>query len=203
MFELHAISPGNQATEILIEKLVQIYDTVDYIHLREGQWTASQFQLVIDSIKEYDLSLSKLIINDRVDLAHTNDMGRVHLPSHGLRPKQMQTYFPQVKFGCSVHDLETAKVKEAEGASYLIFGHVYATNSKKHLEARGLESLAQIVKAVSIPVIAIGGISPERVSEVYQTGVKGVAVMSGIFSSEDSNISAQRYRFQINQLLGE
>lgn len=202
MFQLHAISPGNEAVEIFTEKAVQIYESVDFIHLREREWSVQQFLSVIDVIKQHDETLAKLIINDRVDIAHVCEITRVHLPSHGLEPAQIQKYFPAVKFGCSVHSVERAKIKEQEGADYLFYGHVYPTNSKKGLQARGLEKLAQVVKSVSIPVIAIGGITLDRMKDVQETGAKGIATMSGIFSSKDYQNMAQQYRSQINNLLG-
>lgn len=200
MFQLHAVSSSHDSVENFIQKTIALYDLVDFIHIRERRWTVEAFLTVIEAIKQKDPSIRKLIINDRVDIAHMSGISQVQLPSHSFGPKEINSHFPSMTIGCSVHDIETARKKEAEGADYLLFGHIYETDSKKDLLPRGLNLLQQITEAVSIPVIAIGGITPERMKDVKQAGAKGVAVMSGIFSSDDYVQKAIEYREQINQL---
>lgn len=197
MYELHAISPGNENPEIVAKKALQIYDVVDFIHLRERHWTVEQFSYVLQKLKYHDPSLAKVIINDRVDLAYVTNINKVHLPSHGFEPKDLRTHFPSITFGCSVHHVQSAKKMEKLGARYMIYGHIFSTPSKKGLAPRGLKKLAQITKAVTTPIIAIGGITPERVPNVLEHGAKGIAVMSGIFKGDEAYKRAIQYRNQL------
>lgn len=192
--QLHAISPAKEEPKDFLKKALSIYDLVDFIHLRNRHWTAAQFQYILDSMRKLDESLSKVIINDRIDIAQVNGVQRVHLPSHGIQPRDMKRFYPHLTFGTSIHELSEAKVKEDEGANYLIFGHVYETESKAGLAPRGLKQLSEVTRATRLPVIAIGGIRTDRVSEVKQAGAKGIAVLSSIFNHRQPRDQALYFR---------
>ena len=96
--------------------------------------------------------------------------------------------------GCSVHNLDAAQRREAEGADFVTYSPIYPTTSKPgYGPAVGIEGLAKIVKNVRLPVFALGGITPARVAECLTAGAFGVAVMSGIMSSTDAHQQAKRY----------
>jgi thiamine-phosphate diphosphorylase len=83
-----------------------------------------------------------------------------------------------------VHSLEDAVDAELKGADWVTFGPVYETPSKRpYGPPQGLERLAAVTRGLRIPVIAIGGITPERVREVRQAGARGIAVISGILAA--------------------
>ena len=87
--------------------------------------------------------------------------------------------------GASVHSLDEARAAERDGANFIVFGPVYDTPSKRpHGPPQGLDALANVVKAVSVPVFAIGGIRPERVAAARAAGAHGVAVISAILAAE-------------------
>ena len=86
--------------------------------------------------------------------------------------------FKKLAFGVSIHSADEAVEAEKLGADYLIAGHVFHTDCKPGLKGRGIEFIQNICRSVSIPVIAIGGISPENLKQVLNTRVFGVAVMS-------------------------
>ncbi|MGE3797554.1 MAG: sulfur carrier protein ThiS, partial [Thermomicrobiales bacterium] len=98
--------------------------------------------------------------------------------------------FPLV--GRSVHSPESAVA--IDGVDYVVAGHVFETGSKAGSQPLGVEGLAAIVAASSAPVLAIGGITPDRVQAVLETGAHGIAVMSGIVSAEDPARAAEAYR---------
>ncbi|WP_444441987.1 thiamine phosphate synthase [Pseudoruminococcus massiliensis] len=87
--------------------------------------------------------------------------------------------------GVSVHSISEAETAEMLGASYLIAGHIFATDCKKGLKPRGIEYLSDISEAVKIPVLGIGGISLERLSSVLQTGAAGACVMSHFMNCDN------------------
>lgn len=198
MVQLHAVSQGNETTSSFVEKALGIYDLVDFIHIRERHWTVKQYVKVIARIREHDPQLTKLVINDRVDVAAMYNVQNIHLPSHGHEVIDVKRHFPHLQIGCSVHDVIEAKLQAQNQIDYLFFGHVFQTTSKQGLQARGLAQLKQVVDAVTTPVIAIGGITPDNIAEVVEVGVAGVAIMSGIFAVKDCQKAARQYRQKLN-----
>lgn len=90
-----------------------------------------------------------------------------------------------VRLGASCHSVEDAKTAESLGCSYVTFGHVFETDCKKGLEPRGLSLLGDVVRSVSIPVYAIGGISPGNYLDVIGAGAEGACIMSGFMKCPD------------------
>lgn len=190
---IHAISTGKESVDSFVQKASAIYDIVDFIHIRERNWSVAQYREAIQDLQKIDKHLQKIVINDRVDVAYIHNVRNVHLPSHSVQPEEMNRYFPTLSYGVSVHSIDEAIEKERKGATYLMFGHIFPTNSKPGLTPRGLEKLKNVVKAVSIPVIAIGGITPEKIFEIRRCGAKGVAILSGIFSHSNPEKAALQY----------
>lgn len=128
-----------------------------------------------------------VIVNDRVDVALAVGADGVHLGQRSLPVAAVRPLVgPDMLIGASVHSLAEAREAASGGADYLTFGHVYPTRSHPGEPARGTAQLAQIVEAVEpVQVIAIGGVTPERVPEILRTGASGVAVMRAILESGD------------------
>lgn len=87
--------------------------------------------------------------------------------------------------GVSIHSLEEAVLAEKQGATYLLAGHVFDTQCKEGLAGRGIPFIKDIKEQVEIPVIALGGITPEKAVEVLKAGANGIAVMSSIMMADD------------------
>lgn len=192
--KLHIISTGRQEPKKLANILSVIHPEVDFIHLREKMKTAKEIYEIVELLKDKKIPLSKIIINDRADIASVANVRGVHLGYHSLPVDITKKYFADLTVGYSVHSIEEAQIAEQQGADYVIFGHVYSTASKPGLTPRGIGQLRQVSETVSIPVIAIGGIAPENVREVIGAGTQGVAVMSGILEAKDPFEAVQRYR---------
>ena len=89
-------------------------------------------------------------------------------------------------WGVSTHDVEGAKAAEAAGADFITFGPVYATASKAGMgEPTGLGGLERVTTAVSLPVFALGGVSPDRCHACLESGAHGVAAISAVWNAED------------------
>lgn len=87
--------------------------------------------------------------------------------------------------GTSVHNVKDAMLAKKFGADYIVVGHIYETDCKKGLQPRGQKFLKEICGAVpDIPVYAIGGINPDNAKECFESGAKGVCIMSGFMKSE-------------------
>jgi thiazole tautomerase (transcriptional regulator TenI) len=191
----HVVSTGRQSPDELVQTIEAIHCHVDVIHLREKTKTASELVQIMEQLQRCNVPLSKIIVNDRVDVAYAMGASGVQLAYHSLPVERVKQRFPSLLIGKSVHSVEEARLAEEQGADYLLYGHVYSSQSKAGQLPRGLLSLQEVVKAVSIPVIAIGGIRPEHVQQLKQTGVDGIAVMSGVFSADHPKEAAKRYQF--------
>lgn len=191
--EIHVISSGKQALDQFACIVSKVEPYVSYIHLREKSRTAGELMGGIHHLTERGVPLSKIIINDRADVARVAGACGVHLAYHSLPPREVKKAFPELRVGRSVHALEEAKRACVEGADYILYGHIYPTDSKPDLQPRGLEELERIVYGVPIPVIAIGGIKPEHVADIRAAGASGFAVMSGITEAHDPVLAIQSY----------
>src|SRR5205085_11753509 len=99
-----------------------------------------------------------------------------------------------LRFGASVHSLEEARDAEKKGADWVVFGPVYDTPSKRaYGPPQGVERLAIVARRLKIPVLAIGGITPERVPEVIAAGARGVGVISGILAADSPSDATPLY----------
>ena len=176
---------------------VVIKEIAPYVHwiiLRENQKTPQAYLSFVKHLLESGVHKQKLCIHDRVDIACLSGINKVHLPEKGLPVRDVKASFPFLKIGVSVHSVEAARQAEEQGADYAMFGHIYQTASKEGIEPRGLEELEKITGQLHIPVIAIGGITPERVSCLYEKGASGAAVMSGIFNEDDPLKAVRTYK---------
>lgn len=183
--EIHVISNGKLTMEQFAEKAAVIEPFVDYFHLREKALSAKDLLEAVRLLTERGIPGTKLIINDRVDVASVSLAAGVQLAYHSLAVEAVKAHFPMLKVGKSIHSVEEAMEAEGAGADYLLYGHIFPTQSKPGLAPRGVESLEKVVQAVSIPVIAIGGIKPDNVREVLDAGAAGVAIMSGVLGATD------------------
>lgn len=127
-----------------------------------------------------------LIVNDRIDVALAVNAGGVQVGARGLPLQAVRRLLgPDAPVGVSVHSVEDATAAERDDATWATFGHVWETGSHPGEPGRGVEALREVVTAVDIPVIAIGGISAARVPEAIAAGASGVAVISAVLGAGD------------------
>ena len=120
---------------------------------------------------------TKIVVNDRVDIALTTGADGVHLKERSMPAEQVRALLPNsCCIGRSVHNVTGAeRATRSEAVDYLVAGTVFNTRSKPGCRLIGLEGLKAIVSAVEIPVIAIGGINVLRACEIVETGAAGIA----------------------------
>jgi thiamine-phosphate pyrophosphorylase len=134
-------------------------------------------------------------INDRLDVALAVGAQGVHLAGQSLPVAAVvQLAAQKLVIGRSVHGLAEAQAAAAAGADYLTFGHVFPTTTHPGLPPHGLAELAEIVAAVDVPVLAIGGITVDNLDAVLHTGIAGIAVISAILADADPGRAAARLR---------
>ena len=126
------------------------------------------------------------MINDNVDIALEIDADGVHVGQSDMEAGDVRAKLgPDKIIGVSAQTVEQALLAQERGADYLGVGAVFHTDSKADAADISHETLKAITEAVDIPVIAIGGISKENVSELSGTGICGIAVISAIFAEND------------------
>lgn len=153
-----------------------------YIILREKDMTNDEYVCLARKVIEICNSTeTKLICNTFIEAAEAVKAHGIHLPL-SLAEKSTYTTKP---LGISVHSLEDAIKATNLGADYIIYGHIFATDCKKGLEPRGVESLQNICSTVNIPVYAIGGITPENAALAKSAGAAGVCLMSSLMQSDN------------------
>lgn len=142
-----------------------------------------------------------LIVNDRVDVALALDAEGVHVGQDDMpAPLARRLIGPGRILGVSAGTVDEARRAERDGADYLGVGDVFGTPSKPDAGPPiGVAGLAEIVRAVAIPVVAIGGITPENAAATIQAGAVGVAVISAVLGAEDVEQAARRLRAVVNR----
>jgi len=135
-----------------------------------------------------------LFVNDRADVAAAVGADGVHLGPHDVPVAAIRrTFGPDLLIGYSTDDPAVARDAERDGADYLGCGAVFGTTSKDvGGEAIGAAGLKAVVDAVDIPVVGIGGITPDRAPQVVGTGAAGVAVIGAVMSAPDPGAAVRR-----------
>lgn len=127
------------------------------------------------------------ILHGFADAAKELGHPALHLPLGMLRTLSQESRRSFQILGASCHSLQEAKEAERLGCSYITFGHVFETDCKPGLPGRGLAFLKEVCKSVSLPVYAIGGISPENFAAVRRVGAAGACIMSGCMQCENAS----------------
>ena len=136
-----------------------------------------------------------LIINDNVEVALASGADGVHVGQDDLKVEQVRRLAgDRLIVGVSAHTVEQALAAQAGGADYLGVGAVFATATKSDAHVLPRETLAEICRAVDIPVVAIGGIGEDNLLQLAGTGVDGAALVSAIFSAPDIEGQCRKLR---------
>lgn len=166
------------------------------IQLREKNLGYEAFKYQALELKELCREFNvPFVINDNVMLAKDVDADGVHVGQEDMKASDVRALIgPDKILGVSVRTPEEALLAESNGADYLGAGAVFHTGSKSDAVDITHETLKEICSAVKIPVVAIGGINAENIHELSGSGIKGVAVISAIFASENIREAARHLR---------
>jgi thiamine-phosphate pyrophosphorylase len=165
------------------------------VQLREKDISYSEFVSLAEGIKRItDRYSIPFIINDNVDVALAVNADGVHIGQSDGNAKDIRKRIGNRILGVSVKTVEQAVKAEADGADHLGCGAIFGTSSKDDADKITTDTLRMICEAVSIPVVAIGGISEDNITQLKGTGIKGVAVISAIFGQDDIEGAAKKLR---------
>ncbi len=191
--------PSN-ACEALLHKIAAAAAAgVDWIQIREKDLSGRDCALLTREALQRaakpsasGASPARILVNDRIDVALSERAGGVHLGESSSPVQQAKrladSRAPHKDFliGVSCHSLEAARSAESGGADYIFLGPVFATPSKAAYGApQGLERLAEVCRAVSLPVLAIGGVTIENAASCLSVGASGVAAIRLFQDAQD------------------
>ena len=196
-FDLYLVTDRNQTRgRDLLWVLGQALDGgVKAIQLREKDLPGKDLFLLAEKTCQLCQGYrAALFINDRVDVALAVDAAGVQLSKASLPVVTARTLLgPEKIIGVSTHALQEAREAEQNSADFILFGPVYFTASKAaYGDPQGLAALKTIVDNVSLPVYAIGGITPGNTASPKKIGVRGVALISAIVSAESPKKAAEQ-----------
>lgn len=166
---------------------------VTCLQLREKELSDEEFLAEAMEIKEicakYDVAF---IINDNVNVAIKCNADGIHVGQSDMDAGELRRLVGEdMLIGVSAENVEAALKAEADGADYIGTGAVFSTSTKGDAAAVSLETLAEICRTVKIPIVAIGGITKENITDLSETGVAGAAVVSAIFAEPDVEAAAR------------
>jgi len=170
----------------LIEKAVEA--NISLIQIREKRLFAKQvFELTAKAAQITKNSKTKLLVNDRADIALAADADGVHLTANSLSAEIIRANFPRdFIIGVSAHSLAEVEKAKQQGANFATFSPIFATASKaKYGAPQGISALREVVETVKeFPVIALGGIDENNFGEVLKSGAKGIAAIRFLNDAE-------------------
>ncbi|MGN0289379.1 MAG: thiamine phosphate synthase [Lachnospiraceae bacterium] len=176
---------GEQTLYEQVEEALQGGAT--FVQLREKELAEEAFLKEALEIKELCHRYKvPFVINDNVELACKMDADGVHVGQSDMEAGNVRSLIGKDKIlGVSAQTVEQAILAQKQGADYLGVGAVFPTGSKADADQVDYQTLKAICEAVKIPVVAIGGIGRHNVSELLNSGICGVAVISAIFAADD------------------
>jgi thiamine-phosphate diphosphorylase len=150
-----------------------VREGVEIIQVREKDLDARALYELVCRIRDAaEGSPTRVLVNDRLDVALAAGIDGVHLPANGLPAARVRPFVKML--GCSIHSAAEGIKAERDGADFVVFGAVFETPGKK---PAGLEALRAVTRTLKIPVLAIGGITNENTPAVLETGAAGIAAI--------------------------
>lgn len=177
--------PGEAQIRLLLEKMENAARAgVDWIQIREKDLSGRELAALVSEALRRIPKSCHLLVNDRLDVACALGAAGLHLGEQSILVQAAKRFVSERNFGTdflvgvSTHSLEAARAAERDGADYVHFGPVFETPSKVAFgPPQGVERLAEVCRSVSIPVMAIGGITLEHARDCVAAGAAGIAAI--------------------------
>jgi thiamine-phosphate pyrophosphorylase len=198
-FPLYLITDRNQVTDghtLASAVEAALLGGVKAVQLREKDLSPDALLPLAKELRALTMRYGALLfINDNIEIALAVKADGVHLGGHSQATDVIRSKVgKKILIGVSTHSKAEVELAAEQGADFVTFGHVYATPSKaKYGKPQGLKKLAAACRASSIPVFALGGMTPERTTEVKQAGAKGIALISAIIASPAPREAAESF----------
>jgi thiamine-phosphate pyrophosphorylase len=165
------------------------------VQLREKTWPSGTLFPVAERLRARCRAAGvPFIVNDRVDLAVAVGADGVHLGQDDLPPAAARALLkPGMILGLSTHSVAQAEAAQAAGADYVAVGSMYPTATKPEFQLVGPALVRELRPRIRVPLVAIGGITPENAGEVIAAGADAVAVISAVCGARDPAAAARRF----------
>jgi thiamine-phosphate pyrophosphorylase len=175
------------------------------LHLRGPRTTGRALYSLARALKDTALaSGSTFLANDRVDLALALDLSGAHLGQRSLPPEMARDVLgPHRLLGLSVHGAEEAREGLGGAVDFLLAGTIFPSASHPEGVPGGVARIREIQRITPVPLLAIGGITPEKVGEILAVGAHGVAVRGGIWDAEDPILATRVYLNELGKGAGK
>ena len=183
----HLLGPEEEArVDALVEQIRRgVAAGIDWIQIREKDLSGRRLsELTRDAVAAAAGTATRIIVNDRLDIALGRGAAGVHLGEESVPVAEVtrwrRTDAAQRHFlvGASCHSLAAAQQAERDGADYVFFGPVFDTPAKRKFgPPQGLDRLAEVCRAVRVPVLAIGGVTLENAADCLRSGAAGLAAI--------------------------
>lgn len=172
---------------------------VNMVHLRNSKKSSSELYSLALQIRSITLDKALFFVNDRVDIAIASDADGVQLKESSFSVQDTRKIWGgRLMIGRSIHSLESAIQSQNEGADFLLGGTVFKSETHKDSEPNGLHFLTSLKNKIDIPIIAIGGITQDNVSECIKAGANGVAMIRSFSNSKDPENVARNFHRLLN-----
>jgi thiamine-phosphate pyrophosphorylase len=169
---------------------------VTLVQLREKDTSSLEFYEMAAKVKQVtDRHNIPLIIDDRADIAVAVDAAGVHVGQSDIPARRVRSVIGKDKIlGVSASTFDEAVQAQRDGADYLGVGAMFATKTKMDATVVSMEELKKIREAVSLPIVAIGGINGKMLPLLEGTGIDGVAVVSALMASNNITAEAEKLK---------
>lgn len=195
---LYAVTDRSWLGERTLAQVVEevLRGGATFLQLREKELDR---EAILDEAREIQAIAARyrvpFVINDSVDIALACDADGVHVGQNDLMGRDVRALIgPDKILGITANTVELAVAAEKAGADYIGAGAVFGTTTKQNAKNLSLDTLKAICQAVSIPVVAIGGVNADNLPRLAGTGAAGAAVVSAIFAQKDPEEAARRMR---------
>ena len=176
---------------------------VTIIQLREKNLTTNQYYQLAKQVKEItDAYQVPLIIDDRLDVCLAVDAAGLHIGDDELPVSvARQVLGPDKILGVTAKTVKRALEAEEGGAHYLGTGAIFPTTTKENAPITLISTLKTICQTVSIPVVAIGGLTSENIDQLAATGIAGVAVVRDLMQAKDIEAKTQAFLTKLDDII--
>jgi thiamine-phosphate pyrophosphorylase len=171
-------SGGEAAMLASVERALR--NGIDWIQIREKDLPGREMHHLVERVMKLpNPHGARILVNSRADIAMSCGAGGVHLPAESVAPGVLRRILPgEFLIGVSTHSIGEVRCAAAEGADFVVFSPIFETVSKPAAAPQGLDRLREAASTVSIPVLALGGVTPENSAACVNAGAAGVAGIS-------------------------
>lgn len=203
--ELYAVTDRHWTGKLsLLEQTeLALQGGATFVQIREKDLDENSFEKEAIELKilcqKYNVPF---VVNDNVELAKKIDADGVHVGQCDMNAKDVRAILGKDKIlGVSAQTVEEALLAQKQGADYLGVGAVFPTGSKDDAIEVSHKVLSDICNAVSIPVVAIGGICKNNVNQLKDSGICGVAVISAIYGQDDIKNATKELKSEVQKII--